>query len=112
MNLTIVIIRFKSEFGLFSCFQHRFESRFGANRSIPAANATRWNSTYNQLKALLKLDHHVLTEVCSEEFNNVVFTTREWSQLGELADILAPFSEATDLTQGTESVYTVISEVF
>ena len=72
---------------------------------IPTANATCWNSTYHQLKALHKLDHHVLTEVCSEEFKNVAFTTREWNQLGELADTLGPFSEATDLTQGTYSGY-------
>jgi hypothetical protein len=44
-----------------------------------------------------------VTEICSEEFRDLVFSTREWSQLSELADILSPFSEATDLTQGTDN---------
>ena len=35
---------------------------------------------------------------------NLVFSAREWNQLKELCVVLAPFSEATDLTEGERSV--------
>ncbi|XP_041951513.1 uncharacterized protein LOC121711749 [Alosa sapidissima] len=40
---------------LHSSSKHRdlFEAHFGCNKCIPAANNTRWNSTYRQLKALI-----------------------------------------------------------
>ena len=42
--------------------------------------------------------------MCSKDYEEVVFSTREWNQLKELTSILAPFSEATDLTEGEKSV--------
>lgn len=80
--------------------KHRdmFEAHFEANRSIPAANNTCWNSTFKQLKALTTLDHQAVTEMCSEcDTENVVFSAREWAQLKDLCALLEPFSEATDL---------------
>ena len=71
------------------------------NRSIPAANATRWNSTYQQLKSVLHLDLDTLSSICGVEFCEAKLFARDVNQLSELCDILAPFAEATELTQGT-----------
>ena len=43
--------------------------------------------------------------MCRADFGTVVFTTREWNQLKELCDILEPFREATDLTQGIRKIH-------
>uniref|UniRef100_A0A3Q4GAH5 HAT C-terminal dimerisation domain-containing protein n=1 Tax=Neolamprologus brichardi TaxID=32507 RepID=A0A3Q4GAH5_NEOBR len=80
-----------------------FEAHFGSNKSIPAGNNTRWNSTYRQLKALTTLDHGAITEMCSDT-ENLVFSTREWAQLKDLCALLEPFSDATDLTEGDHQV--------
>ncbi|XP_050958759.1 zinc finger BED domain-containing protein 4-like [Labeo rohita] len=90
---------------LHSSSKHRdmFEAHFGSNKSIPAANNTRWNSTYKQLKALTTLDHRSITEMCSDT-ENLVFSIREWAQLTDLCALLEPFSEATDLTEGDTAV--------
>ncbi|KAJ8334008.1 hypothetical protein SKAU_G00413270 [Synaphobranchus kaupii] len=95
-----------------SQFKDKFEAMFGTGKTVPAANNTRWNSTFKQVqaltaldhKALTALDHKALTEMCSEDYENVVFSTRTWNQLKELCAILEPFSEATDLTEGEKSV--------
>lgn len=87
-----------------SLFKDKFEVMFGAGKTVPAANTTRWNSTFKQVQALTALDHKALTEMCSKDYENVVFSAREWNQLKELSAILAPFSEATDLTEGEKSV--------
>lgn len=42
--------------------------------------------------------------MCSKDYEEVVFSTREWNQLKELTSILAPFLEATDLTEGEKAV--------
>ncbi|RXN07736.1 neoverrucotoxin subunit alpha-like protein [Labeo rohita] len=90
---------------LHSSSKHRdmFEAHFGSNKSIPAANNTRWNSTYKQLKALTTLDHRSITEMCRDT-ENLVFSSREWAQLTDLCALLEPFSEATDLTEGDTAV--------
>ncbi|XP_035764445.1 uncharacterized protein LOC118454313 [Neolamprologus brichardi] len=80
-----------------------FGAHFGSNKSIPAANNTRWNSTYRQLKALITLDHRAITEMCSDT-ENLVFSAREWAQLKDLCALLEPFSEATRLTKGDHQV--------
>ena len=90
-----------------SKFRDIFETHFGPNKCIPAANNTRWNSTLKQLKALTTLDHRVVTQMCSEcETDNIAFSVREWAQLKDLCTVLEPFSEATDLTEG-ETVVTI-----
>ncbi|CAK6975964.1 zinc finger BED domain-containing protein 4-like [Scomber scombrus] len=50
--------------------KHRdmFEAHFGANRSIPAANNTRWNSTFKQLK----LSPHLTTGLSQKCAANVI----------------------------------------
>lgn len=84
-----------------------FETHFGANKSIPAANNTRWNSTLKQLKALTTLDHRDVREMCSKcDPENIAFSVREWAQLKDLCTVLEPFSEATDLTEG-DTVVTI-----
>ncbi|KAJ7998335.1 hypothetical protein DPEC_G00221630 [Dallia pectoralis] len=42
--------------------------------------------------------------MCIVDFENVVFTSREWNQLKDLCAVLSPFSEATELTEGEKSV--------
>ncbi|KAJ3604983.1 hypothetical protein NHX12_027034 [Muraenolepis orangiensis] len=46
----------------------------------------------------------MLTEMCMDDFAQVVFSPFEWSQLKDLIAILAPFAEATDLTEGEKNV--------
>ena len=77
---------------------------FDANKTIPAANTTRWNSTFKQVQALTALDHKALNELCSKDYEDVVSSAWEWNQLKELSTVLAPFSEATDLAEGEKSV--------
>lgn len=77
---------------------------FGTDKTIPAANTTRWNSTYKKIQALTSLDHRSLIEICSKDYENLIFSPRDWNQLKELTAVLAPFSEATDLTEGEKSV--------
>lgn len=40
----------------------------------------------------------------------MIFTAREWNQIEELVDVLQPFAEATDLTQG-EKIVTISAVV-
>ena len=85
-------------------FEEASEAEFSDGKGIPSANSTRWNSTMRQIKAILALDHTKLSGLCATQWSNLVFSNREWSLLKELADILAPFLEATDMTQGDKSV--------
>ncbi|KAL3062204.1 hypothetical protein OYC64_010173 [Pagothenia borchgrevinki] len=84
--------------------KEKFEKEFG-QRGIPASVTTRWNSTLRQLKSVLNCDHLRLSTVLEDGgHKETVFTAREWNQIGELVDVLQPFGEATDLTQGEKSV--------
>uniref|UniRef100_A0A096M2K3 BED-type domain-containing protein n=1 Tax=Poecilia formosa TaxID=48698 RepID=A0A096M2K3_POEFO len=85
-------------------FKDKFEAAFGTNKSVPAANTTRWNSTFKQVQALTTLEHKSLSEMCNEDYEDVVFSAREWNQLKELCIVISPFAEATELTQGERSV--------
>lgn len=68
-----------------SQYRDKFEACFGTNRSIPAVNMTRWNSTFKSIQALTALEHKALTEMCSDR-DNLVFLAREWTQLKEFAE--------------------------
>ena len=88
-----------------SLFRDAFENCFGKNKGIPAAVSTRWNSTMRQIKSILDLDFKMLSDMLEAQgLKNLVFSMREWSQLGELVDILEPFLEATTLTEGDKVV--------
>ena len=77
----------------------------GSGRSVPSTNETRWNSTFRQLKAIVELDQLKLGTVLRDaNQGNLVLTTKEVTQLQELVKILAPFAEATDLTQGDKII--------
>ena len=52
------------------------------------------------MKSILKLRLSTLSEVCGTEFKEAVFILREWNLLQEMKDILAPFAEATEMTEG------------
>lgn len=96
--------RFTTPLHSSSQFRDKFEAMFDTNKTIPAANTTRWNSTFKQVQALIALDYKTLNEMCSKDYEDVAFSTREWNQLKELSAVLAPFSEATDQTEGEKSV--------
>lgn len=82
-------------------FTEKFEEAFGKASSIPAENATRWHSTLRQLRSILDLDQRKLEDVLKScGHDNLILTGRESSQLLEVVNILLPFLEATDVTQG------------
>ncbi|CAJ1074294.1 uncharacterized protein LOC117545812 [Xyrichtys novacula] len=94
-----------------STFKDVFNAEFGEQRGIPAAVNTRWNSTLRQVKAVLHFDHAKLSRTVENAgHRELLFTSREWNLLKELVEILNPFGEATDLTQG-EKVVTISSVV-
>lgn len=85
-------------------FRENFEKEFG-QRVIPASVTTRWNSTLRQLKAVLSCGHlRLCTFLENAEHKETIFIAREWNQIQELVQVLQPFAEATDLTQGEKKV--------
>jgi len=89
-------------------FRTAFESKFGSNASVPAANATRWSSMFSQLSAVASLDPVKLTSVLQETNHpNLVLNVKERASLEELVEVLQPFAEVTELTQG--DTYVTIS---
>ncbi len=85
-------------------FKSAFEASF-KDRSIPATNDTRWNSTFRQLKAIINLDQPKLNTVLKGSNQDaLVLTAKDVDQLQELVKILEPFAEATDLTQGENTI--------
>ncbi|XP_039864476.1 zinc finger BED domain-containing protein 4-like [Simochromis diagramma] len=92
-------------------FKDVFEAEFGEQKWIPAAVITRWNSTLRQVKAVIQCEHLKLCAVLEMAgHKELLFTTREWNLLKEMVDILKPFGEATDLTQG-EKIVTISAVV-
>lgn len=81
-----------------------FEEAFGGRTSIPADVCTRWNSTFRQISAIIKLGVVKLNQLLRTKWGNLEFTANEWSKLIDLATILHPFSQATDVTQGEKVV--------
>jgi len=86
-------------------FRTTFEHKYGRNASIPAANTTRWSSMYAQLSAVASLDPVKLAVVLQEtNHTNLILNVKERGSLEELVDILQPFAEVTELTQGDEYI--------
>lgn len=86
-------------------FRTAFEAKFGSGASVPAANVTRWSSMFAQLSAVASLDSVKLTTVLQEtDHVNLILNVKERASLEELVDILQPFAEVTELTQGDEYV--------
>ncbi|KAI4803014.1 hypothetical protein KUCAC02_006576 [Chaenocephalus aceratus] len=81
-------------------FKDRFESCFG-DATIPSANATRWNSTLKQVTFDMQNLSYMLN---SEGHKALILSQRDYAQLKELIEVLDPFLEATDLTQGEKTV--------
>lgn len=82
-------------------FRGSFEDTFGTGRSIPAANSTRWNSTYTQMQAVCKLDQTKLNDLLrTENQGHLALSSREYGVLKEFVTLLEPFAEATQRTQG------------
>ncbi len=85
-------------------FKEKFEEEFGSC-GIPASVITRWNSILRQLKSVLNCDHLKLCKILEDGgHKETVFTAREWNQIKEIVDVLEPFGEATELTQGEKTV--------
>lgn len=88
-------------------FKNIFDGEFREHRGIPAAVGTRWNSTLQQVKAVLHCYQLKLCAVLEETgHKGPSFTTQELNLLKELVDIVKPFAEATDSRQG-EKVITI-----
>ena len=93
-------------------FKEAFEKTYGKNRSITQVNDTRWNSFYNHIASIVALEKEQnkgkLADLLKKQSHgNLILTQRELQQLNELVDILEPFSDATDITQG--DTYVTIS---
>jgi len=88
-------------------FRSTYEKALGAGKIVPSSNDTRWNSTFRQLQCIAELDQVKLNSLLREtNHDHLVFTAKDIAMLQELVKILAPFAEATDLTQG-ESMVTI-----
>lgn len=85
-------------------FKSSFEEVFGSGHSVPVANSTRWNSLLHQLEAAAGFDSDKMTTLLQQtDHSNLILSSRELSMLLELIDILQPFAEATDKTQGNSA---------
>ena len=62
--------------------------------------ATRWNSVFYHIQSFLKKDVGELNKVLVAAGQNIQFSLREYQQLRELEELLQPFAEATNITQG------------
>jgi len=81
-----------------------------AGVSVPSLNATRWSSVFRQLNSVANLDSTKLTELLRETNHvNLLLSVRDSAALNELIQILQPFAEATDITQGDQ--YTTIGSI-
>jgi len=84
-------------------FRDAFEAQFGVGRSLPKANDTRWNSTFHHLQSIANLDQNQLASLLRTQNQQcLIMTKKEVNILQELLEILQPFAEATDLTQGEQ----------
>ncbi|XP_056432241.1 uncharacterized protein LOC130370519 [Gadus chalcogrammus] len=102
MSFSFQVIKTCSLLHTSTTFKDVFDSEFGEQKGIPAAVNTRWNSTLRQVKAVLHCDHLRLCAVLEKAGHKLSFTPREWN-------LLKPFGEATDLTQGEKVVTSVLS---
>ena len=82
--------------------QEEFSKKFGETVGLPQPVPTRWNSVLRHINSFLKKDMEAINSVMAAAHQDIEFTNLEWVQLRELSDILAPFAEATDLTQGDQ----------
>ena len=77
-------------------FRASFEQQFGSGHSIPVVNDTRWNSTYRQYSAILTLERGKLRSLLTDvQMTHLLMSDREYDQLAEVVNILAPFVDAT-----------------
>lgn len=89
-----------------SCgLKEAFEVEYGGNRSIPSATSVRWNTTLRLVEAVTQLDGQKLCTLLENQgHKELCLTPREMSQLKELVEVLGPFLQVTDLTQGEKLV--------
>ena len=86
-------------------FRSAYEAALGSGKIVPSSNETRWNSTLRQLQCIANLDQPTLNALLRDtNHENLILTVKDSSLLQELVQILTPFAEATDLTQGQKMV--------
>ncbi len=75
-----------------------------AGRGLPLDNETRWNSWYTMLQAAIEISggiHTYLDKWC-DDLRDDYLEFNDWESLKEIATFLAPFHQATLMTQGIE----------
>lgn len=78
-----------------------------SGKTIISDCTTRWNSTYQMLKQLIRLKK-VVTKVMSE-VNQDTFMVSDWVKIGTFVELLEPFAVQTDVLQtDTSSLSNVI----
>lgn len=81
--------------------QEAFEAKFDSRSTIPTVNATRWNSLFLELSKINTLSHVKLCALLDETgHSELKLAVREQSYLCDFVNVLKPFYQATQLTQG------------
>ncbi|CAL8254805.1 unnamed protein product [Boreogadus saida] len=84
-------------------------TRKGNAKSSATRRTKAWQRIADRIKAALHCDKTALCQVLERVgHKELSFSVREWNLMKELLDVLKPFGEATDLTQG-ENVVTISS---
>jgi hypothetical protein len=84
-------------------FRGLYEQTLG--KIIPSSNETRWNSTFQQLKAVSDLDQSKVNDLLrGNGHDNLILTVKDLANLREIVMILEPFAEATDMVQSDKIV--------
>ena len=65
-NLLINCSKLSSMIHQSALFKEAFESRFGALRTVPEANSTRWSSLFHQLLSIVELEQIALRDLLHE----------------------------------------------
>ena len=63
-----------------------------------------YSGEFRQLLSIIQLNLTALKEIGGNNFSEGIFTAREWGLVNEVCDVLKPFADATDITQGSETV--------
>lgn len=71
-------------------------------RRVQAANATRWNSEVKMIRSVLQIPQDKLDQLEVDKQHKLSLYDRNCLQ--DLCDILVPFEEVTDITQGDKIV--------
>ena len=68
-----------------------------SGKCLVTDNTTRWNSAYRMIQRLLELKSHVGEVLLELQVDSLMVT--EWAKLEEIADLLQPFLNLTNIRQ-------------